>query len=336
MSKQKIVFKELFIEPAVSLIQAHPTNSSVFAATGDDQFTLCRFDWDKSESTVVEKNGLDDPISCFRFSTDGTRISCALRSTICSMDPADLTKAVDKRVFSDPISSIASFSLANQSYNLIIGDEAGNVHLIDTREATATKDRLFDGRTKGVSITSLAVDDKLVYMTCENGIIEVFDLKKRGFVMDHEFSDKMLTHIFMDEKTPVVSTDEGEILWIDVTNGRTLFNVKTDDLMIERIEPISNEHALVKQMTLDNLVLLSTAEHKIIGEGKTGLACDVASSCDFEQIIVSLNREDRVDVEVWETSDTVQNWSTNVVSQSRKRPAQNQVDADFFADLDED
>jgi hypothetical protein len=59
---------------------------------------------------------------------------------------------------------------------------------------------VFKSRTEGVSITSMAVDDKLVYLACENGIIEAFDLKKRSYVMDYEFSDKMLTHIFMDER----------------------------------------------------------------------------------------------------------------------------------------
>lgn len=48
MSKQKIVFRELFVEPATSLIQTHPTNNAVFVATGDDQLKLCRFDWEKS------------------------------------------------------------------------------------------------------------------------------------------------------------------------------------------------------------------------------------------------------------------------------------------------
>lgn len=72
--------------------------------------------------------------------------------------------------------------------------------MVDTRESTSIKDRVFNSRTEGVSITSMAVDDKLVYVTTENGIVEVFDLKKRDFVMDYEFNEKMLTHIFMDEK----------------------------------------------------------------------------------------------------------------------------------------
>lgn len=72
--------------------------------------------------------------------------------------------------------------------------------MIDSREATTVKDRLFKSRTEGVSISSMVVQDKLVYIACENGVVEVFDLKKRGFLQDGiEFDDKMLTHIFMDD-----------------------------------------------------------------------------------------------------------------------------------------
>jgi hypothetical protein len=53
MSKQKIVFSELFGNPTTSLIQTHPTNNDVFAVTGDDQLKLCRFDWEKSGKRVL-------------------------------------------------------------------------------------------------------------------------------------------------------------------------------------------------------------------------------------------------------------------------------------------
>lgn len=74
------------------------------------------------------------------------------------------------------------------------------MHLVDFREATTVKDQLFKGQADGVSITSIAVDDKIVYVIYENGIVEAFDLKKREFIQGMEFGDKMLTHVFLDEK----------------------------------------------------------------------------------------------------------------------------------------
>jgi hypothetical protein len=99
----------------------------------------------------------------------------------------------------------------------------------------------------------MAVSDKIAYITCENGIIEAFDLKKRGFVQDFEFKDKMFMHIFIDDKTPVASTDEGEVLWLDMENQRVKFKAKSSDLIIERVTPISDDFALVKSMAGENL-----------------------------------------------------------------------------------
>jgi hypothetical protein len=70
------------------------------------------------------------------------------------MDSEHLEKAVDKRVFDHPIVSIAPFDLSNHSYNLILGDQEGNLYLIDSREASTIKDRLFKSRTEGVAVTS--------------------------------------------------------------------------------------------------------------------------------------------------------------------------------------
>jgi hypothetical protein len=45
------------------------------------------------------------------------------------MDPETLSRSVEKRVLSDPIVAIAPFNLKGQaSYNLVLGDEAGNVN----------------------------------------------------------------------------------------------------------------------------------------------------------------------------------------------------------------
>lgn len=82
------------------------------------------------ESSVFGKTGLPGSIGCLSYNTDGTRINCALRSGFYSMDSEVITRGIDKRVFSDPITSIASFNLNNQSYNLVLGDESGNVSIL--------------------------------------------------------------------------------------------------------------------------------------------------------------------------------------------------------------
>lgn len=59
---------------------------------------------------------------------------------------------------------------------------------------------MYKARTEGVSVVSIAVDEKIAYLACENGVVEAFDLKKRSFIMDYEFNEKILTYLFMDDK----------------------------------------------------------------------------------------------------------------------------------------
>jgi hypothetical protein len=47
----------------------------------------------------------------------------------------------------------------------------------------------------------MAVADNIAYVACENGIVEAFDLKKRAFIQEYEFNEKMLTHIFVDKES---------------------------------------------------------------------------------------------------------------------------------------
>jgi hypothetical protein len=119
----------------------------VFAITGDDQLKLCRFDWKKDgkhfrflsqlmlnfthlEGSVFEQTSVPELIGCLSFDSDGSRIICGLRSGLYSMDSEVLSNAIDKRAFSDPVVCMAPFNLGHQSYNLVLGDEAGNVRLL--------------------------------------------------------------------------------------------------------------------------------------------------------------------------------------------------------------
>lgn len=276
---------------------------------------------------MLEQNGLPEAIGCMSFNSDGTRLHAALRSTFYSMDSQILTKAVEKRIFDSPIVCIAPFNLRNQSYNLVLGDEEGHLHLIDSREATTVKDRLFKSRTEGVAITSMAVDDKFVYVACENGIVEVFDLKKRVFVKDFEFSEKMLTHIFIDDNIPVVSTDEGEILWLQIDQGRVMHKASEPDVIIERVVPISDEYALVKPMIGDNLMLLSLTEKKFMGKCSSEPAVDIASTANNEQIIVGLDKTSHVDLEIWDTATFLKEYT------SRSARSNGHTDTGFFSGL---
>lgn len=51
-----------------------------------------------------------------------------------------------------------------------------------------------------------------------------------------------------------MTSDEGEVMWLDMQKQRVKFNTKESDLIIERVTPISDEFAIVKPIIGDNLM----------------------------------------------------------------------------------
>lgn len=67
-----------------------------------------------------------------------------------------------------------------------------------------------------------------------------------------------------------------------------------------------------------------------MGAGSTEPASDVMSTCDDEQIVVSLERNSGVDVEIWETKSYLQTYV------SRTNRTNGNADNSFFSGLDGD
>ena len=51
-----------------------------------------------------------------------------------------------------------------------------------------------------------------------------------------------------------MSTDEGELLWLNIEDQRVLHNVKMPDLVVDRVVPLPDDYALVKPLVGDSLL----------------------------------------------------------------------------------
>ncbi|CAD5223849.1 unnamed protein product [Bursaphelenchus okinawaensis] len=311
-------------------VQGHPTEDTVVATSGESQIVVSRFDGAENGHNSVGttiRNDLFDQIGAFTFGPGGNGLYCLSSSCLYSLDTERL-QGVSAQIFDVPPTEVLPFGTGESPFSLIVADEDGEVHLLDTRQSPAENVHTLETQSEKNEIKGMTIKDHTLYTITENGVIGAYDLKKRAFSRKLEFDDKFFTSIIMDEDLVLVTTDKNDFQWVDMKEGYVKYNMKRTQFLVEKLQILNDELLLAKPFIGQDLVVIDRESRRVknLVSDRRDIH-DVSITRPGGNLFYALENGIHVDLSMISSSDFVQ------AIDDKKNQPDNKVDPDFFDGL---
>ncbi|CAD5231196.1 unnamed protein product [Bursaphelenchus xylophilus] len=327
---QKYVQSEVFTGVLSCQVQGHPIEDTVVATSGESQIVLTRFsgvhNGNKNAGSTI-RNDLLDQIGAFTFGSTADNLHCLTSSTLFTLDTERLS-GISEQIFDIPPTEVIPFGKGENPFTLIVADEDGEIHLLDTRERPTSTVHTLETQSEKNEIKGMAVKDMTLYSITENGVVAAYDLRKRKFSRKLEFENKFFTSIAMDEELVLVTTDKNDFHWIDMKEGFVKTAIKRTQFLVEKIQILNDDLVLAKPFIGQDIVVIDRDTRQI--------RCQVSDRRDIHDIsvaqpggslFVALENGLHVDLSMISATDFVK-----AIDEKKNQPA-NKVDPDFFDGL---